>query len=557
MSVTNDSVKVPGGFALTASAYRQFLWANNMAPRMASLFASTHAGGTNWRSIGSSVRELILAGEFPAEISQQISSFYRELAVRAGHQNPAVAVRSSATAEDLPDASFAGQQESYLNVRGEQQLLDACLRCYASLFTDRAISYREIMNYGHLEVALSVGVQLMVRSDVGASGVMLSLDTETSFPRVAVISANWGLGETVVQGMVNPDKYGVFKPLLATAAFSPVIGKTLGSKARKLVYTAGGGAGTLMVDTTDAEQASFCLNDDEILQLGRWAIQIENHHGRPIDMEWAKDGVNGELFIVQARPETVQARKSGTLMSTHRLTETGQLLAEGAAVGDSIASGTACVIKSAADIGSFVDGSVLVAEQTDPDWVPVMKRARAIVTDKGGATSHAAIVSRELGIAAVVGTTNATKVLVGGQAITVSCAEGDAGHVYEGLLASAQDDVDLGDLPETRTAVMLNLASPSAAFKWWRLPAQGIGLARMEFVINDMVQARPMALAYPERVADPADRARIKKLTRGFADPADYFVQTLALGLPSWPHRSIPPRWWLGSVTSRPTSTPT
>lgn len=530
-SLDSDGVRVPGGFALTATAYREFLAANNLAERMAQILATKDTGGANWRSIGSRVRELILAGGFPADISEQIRAFYRELAARSGGQDPAVAVRSSATAEDLPDASFAGQQESYLNVRGEAHLLDACLRCYASLFTDRAISYREIMKYGHLDVALSVGVQLMVRSDVGASGVMFSLDTETGFPRVAVISANWGLGETVVQGMVNPDKYGVFKPLLDTGAFSPVIEKALGSKERKLVYSAGGASGTLMVDTTDAERASFCLNDAEIVQLGRWAVQIEKHYGRPMDMEWAKDGVSEELFIVQARPETVQARKSGTMMSTHRLTETGRLLADGAAVGDSIASGTACVIKSAADIASFVDGSVLIAEQTDPDWVPVMKRARAIVTDKGGATSHAAIVSRELGITAVVGTSHGTQMIADGADITVSCAEGDTGHVYAGLLASAQDDVDLGDLPETRTAVMLNLASPSAALKWWRLPAQGIGLARMEFVINDMVQAHPMALAHPERLTDPGDRVKIKELTRGFADPADYFVQTLARGL--------------------------
>lgn len=530
-SLSAEGVSVPGGFALTASAYREFIVANDMAPKLERIIATKDGSDTHWRAIGTKIRELILTGVFPAEISQQIRSFYRELAVRTGRADPAVAVRSSATAEDLPDASFAGQQETFLNVRGEQQLLDACLRCYASLFTDRAISYREIMNYGQLEVALSVGVQLMVRSDVGAAGVMFSIDTETGFPRAAVISANWGLGETVVLGMVNPDKYGVFKPLLANAAFSPVIEKTLGSKARKLTYSADGGAGTLLVDTSEAERASFCLDDGEILQLGRWAVTIENHYGRPMDMEWAKDGVSGELFIVQARPETVQARKSGTMMSTHRLTEEGPMLAEGAAVGDSIASGTACVIKSAADIGSFVDGSVLVAEQTDPDWVPVMKRAKAIVTDKGGATSHAAIVSRELGITAVVGTTNATSVIADGAAITVSCAAGDTGHVYEGLLAHAQDDVDLGEMPATRTDVMLNMASPSEAFKWWRLPAKGIGLARMEFVINDMVQVHPMALAHPERVTDPGDQARIKDLTRGFDDPADYFVHTLARGL--------------------------
>ncbi|PXA65533.1 phosphoenolpyruvate synthase [Arthrobacter psychrochitiniphilus] len=530
-SLAADGVRVPGGFALTAAAYRTYIAENDMAPRLEQILATKDSAGTNWRSIGNQVRELILAGEFPPETTTQIRSFYRELAVRTGHEDPAVAVRSSATAEDLPDASFAGQQETFLNVRGEEQLLDACRRCYASLFTDRAISYREIMKYGHLDVALSVGVQLMVRSDLGAAGVMFSLDTESGFPRAAVLSANWGLGETVVLGMVNPDKYVVFKPLLGMPAFSPVIEKLLGSKGCKLVYSSDGGAGTRMVDTTDAERTSFCLNDDEILQLGRWAVQVENHYGRPMDMEWAKDGMSGELFIVQARPETVQARKSGTVMSTHRLTEEGRLLVEGAAVGDSIASGIACVIKSAADIGNFVDGAVLVAEQTDPDWVPVMKRAKAIVTDKGGATSHAAIVSRELGITAVVGTTDATKVVVDGQSITVSCADGDTGHVYEGLLASAQDDVDLGELPVTRTSVMLNLASPSSAFKWWRLPAKGIGLARMEFVINDMVQVHPMALAYPERVTDPADRAKIKELTRGFADSSDYFVQTLARGL--------------------------
>ncbi|MBP2414843.1 pyruvate,water dikinase [Arthrobacter stackebrandtii] len=530
-SLSAEGVRVPGGFALTASAYREFIVANNMAPKLARILAGKNGSDSNWRDIGSEIRALILSGKFPDETAAQIRSFYRELAERSGEEEPAVAVRSSATAEDLPDASFAGQQETFLNVRGEQQLVDACLRCYASLFTDRAISYRQIMHYGQLEVALSVGVQLMVRSDVGAAGVMFSIDTETGFPRAAVISANWGLGETVVLGMVNPDKYGVFKPLLDTEAFSPVIEKTLGSKTRKLTYPASGGAGTLMVDSSDAERASFCLDDAEIVQLGRWAIQIENHYGRPMDMEWAKDGVSGELFIVQARPETVQARKSGTVMSTHRLTEEGPLLAEGAAVGDSIASGTACVIKSAADIGSFVDGSVLVAEQTDPDWVPVMKRAKAIVTDRGGATSHAAIVSRELGITAVVGTSNATSTIADGQAITVSCADGDTGHVYEGLLGSAQDDVDLGEMPATRTEVMLNLASPSEAFKWWRLPAKGIGLARMEFVINDMIQVHPMALAHPERVTDPAEQSRIKELTRGFENPADYFVHTLARGL--------------------------
>ncbi|GAA1496120.1 hypothetical protein GCM10009628_11220 [Paeniglutamicibacter kerguelensis] len=360
---------------------------------------------------------------------------------------------------------------------------------------------------------------------------MFSLDPETGFPRSAVISANWGLGETVVQGMVNPDRYGVFKPLLENSSFSPIIDKSKGSKMRKLVYASVGGTGTLLVDTTEAEQESFVLDEGDIVQLGKWAVQIENHYGRPMDMEWAKDGTTGELFIVQARPETVQARKSSTILRSQHLTEQGPLLVTGAAVGDLIASGPACVIRDAVDIERFVDGSVLVTEQTDPDWVPVMKRARAIVTDKGGATSHAAIVSRELGIAAVVGTSNATAVIAEGQSVTVSCADGESGHVYDGLLASRQDEVDLGSLPATDTAVMLNVASPATVFKWWRLPAQGIGLARMEFVINDMVQVHPMALAFPERVSNAAERTKIAELAKDYADPADYFVQTLARGL--------------------------
>lgn len=530
-SLLAEGVGVPDGFALTASAYRKYVAANGLEPRIAGILAKRESGNLSWRQAGSAIRELVLAGEFPAEITDRICRFYRDLAARTDETDPAVAVRSSATAEDLPEASFAGQQESFLNIRGEPALLDTCRRAYASLFTDRAISYRDIMGFGQLDVALSVGVQLMVRSDMGSSGVMFSLDTETGFPRAAVISANWGLGETVVQGTVNPDRYCVFKPLLAELEYSPIIEKTRGSKLRKLVYAPGGGSGTLMADTTEAERGSFVLDDADIVQLGRWAVHIESHYGGPMDMEWAKDGITGELFIVQARPETVQARKSGTLMRVHRLTEQGPLLATGAAVGEAIASGRACIIKDAADIGDFIDGAVLVTEQTDPDWVPVMKRASAIVTDKGGATSHAAIVGRELGIVAVVGTSNGTRVITEGEAVTVSCAEGDKGNVYEGLLASTAEDTDLGELPTTRTALMVNMANPSTAFKWWRLPARGVGLARMEFVINDMVRVHPMAVAFPERVADAAARGEIEDMAKGYADPADYFVQTLARGL--------------------------
>lgn len=524
-------INVPDGFATTAEAFRGFIAANNIGPRLKETMESYRASRLSLRQAGSDMRAAVMAGHFSPDMERQIREGYRELGRRSGTDEPAVAVRSSATAEDLPDASFAGQQETFLNVRGEEDLLMACRRCYASLFTDRAISYREMIAYSGPEVALSVGVQLMVRSDLGSSGVMFSLDPETGFPRAAVISANWGLGETVVQGMVNPDKYVVFKPLLEDARFSPVVEKTKGSKLRKLVYASASGSGTVMVDTSETERAAFVLDDEDIIRLGKWAVQIEDHYRMPMDMEWAKDGVTGGLFIVQARPETVQARRSHTVFATYHLLERGPLLAAGAAIGDAIASGRASVIKDPSNIDRFTEGSVLVTAQTDPDWVPVMKRAAAIVTDRGGATSHAAIVSRELGITAVVGTSDATSAISQGQDVTVSCADGDIGNVYAGLLKSEVEEVDLGALPETRTPVMVNIADPGTAFKWWRLPARGVGLARMEFVINDMVQVHPMALVFPDRVRSAHERGRIATLTRGYEDPSDYFVETLARGL--------------------------
>ncbi|MEO3931739.1 phosphoenolpyruvate synthase [Micrococcaceae bacterium Sec7.4] len=534
-SLKAKGVRVPDGFATTADAYRRFIDANGIEPAMRSRIQSYRAGDTSLRATGEAIRELFLDSEFPADIAGSIRAHYRELGERAGLDRLSVAVRSSATAEDLPDASFAGQQETFLNIAGERELLDACRRCYASLFTDRAISYREVKGFDHLDVALSIGVQRMVRSDVGASGVMFSIDTDSGFPRVAVISAAWGLGETVVQGTINPDKYVVFKPLLADAAaadeISPIIEKTLGSKDRKMVYSLGGHARTKMVDTSDAERRAFVLADAEILALARWAVSVEEHYARPMDMEWARDGVTGELFMVQARPETVQSQKTGSRFTLHHLLETGTVLARGAAIGDSIAQGTACVIRSAADIENFRDGAILVTEMTDPDWVPIMKRAAGIVTDRGGPTSHAAIVSRELGVPAVVGTGNATTVLAEDRAVTISCAEGDEGRVYQGSLAFETEDVDLGELPETHTKVMVNIASPAAAFQWWRLPADGVGLARMEFIISALIRVHPMALVHPERVTDPQEAAQISALTSGYADPKDYFVDALALGI--------------------------
>ncbi|TFD35316.1 phosphoenolpyruvate synthase [Cryobacterium sp. TMT1-62] len=530
-ALSDDGVKVPDGFATTANAYRAFIAANGIEPALRRQLDLFHDGRASLRVTGEALRELFLGGEFPADIADGIRASYRELSEKAGHPNLPVAVRSSATAEDLPDASFAGQQETFLNVTGERDLLDACRRCYASLFTDRAISYREVKKFDHLEVALSIGVQQMIRADVGGSGVMFSIDTDTGFPGVAVISAAWGLGETVVQGTVNPDKYLVFKALLDQPDCTPIIEKTLGEKARKMVYAKGGSARTRTIDTPDRERQAFVLTDAEIVKLGRWAVIVENHYGRPMDMEWAKDGLTRELFLVQARPETVHSQASGTRFTVSTRTETGPLLVTGVAIGDSIASGVACVIKDPADIEKFVDGAILVTEMTDPDWVPIMTRAAGIVTDHGGPTSHAAIVSRELGVPAVVGTGIATDTLTDGQMITISCAEGDEGYVFEGKLAFETEEIDLGTVPKTRTKVMVNIASPAAAFEWWRLPADGVGLARMEFIINNLIKIHPMALVHPERVTDRAAIRQIEELTRGYMDPKEYFVQTLALGI--------------------------
>jgi pyruvate,water dikinase len=531
--LASRGVRVPGGFATTADAYRSYVEANGIGPALRDRLEDHRAGRATLRETGAAVRELFLRGEFPAGTARQIRQFYRELSARTGRAALSVAVRSSATAEDLPDASFAGQQETFLNVVGEDELLEACRRCYASLFTDRAITYRELKGFDHLAVALSVGVQEMVRADLGCSGVMFSIDTESGFPRVAVVSATWGLGETVVQGTVDPDKYLVFKPLLDVAEV-PIVERTRGAKLHKLVHdddAPAGAAATRLVQTSPAERQAWVLGDHDVLRLGRWAVLVEDHYGRPMDLEWAKDGLTGELFLLQARPETVQAGRSGTRFTIHHLRGEGRVLAVGAAVGDAVATGPACVVRTAADIESFRDGSVLVTEMTDPDWVPVMKRAAAIVTDHGGTTSHAAIVSRELGLPAVVGTGDASRTIPEGQELTVSCAAGDRGTVYEGTLPFDVEEVDLGELPESRTAIMVNVASPAAAFRWWRLPADGVGLARMEFVVNNIVEVHPMALVHPERVRDEADRRRIAELTAGFPDGQEYFVQTLALGL--------------------------
>jgi pyruvate, water dikinase len=533
---------VPDGFATTSTMYRQFLDANELEERIAERIDDLH-DGAELSEVGADIRGMFLAAEFPARAATAITDAYHDLAARLRIDEPSVAVRSSATAEDLPEASFAGQQESFLNITGDEALLDACRRCYASLFTDRAINYREDQGFDHREVALSVGVQQMVRSDLASAGVMFTIDTDSGFPDTVLVDAAWGLGESVVAGEVDPDEYLVFKPMLGDDAVNPVISKKIGSKATKIVYRDVDDPDadpTRTLETSEEERTSYVLTDDEIRRLAGWAVAIEEHYGTPMDIEWAKDGERDELFIVQARPETVQARKSTTMLTSFRLAERSEQLTSGVAIGDAIAAGTVCRLMSASEIGQFEEGAVLVTQSTDPDWEPIMERAAAIVTDQGGRTSHAAIVSRELGVAAVIGCGNATEVLSDGDEVTVSCAEGDEGHVYTGILDFEEREIDLDEIPETETAVMVNLANPGAAFRWWRLPTDGVGLARMEFIINNHIAIHPMALLRYDEIDAGDDKERIDELVRGYDDRSEYFVERLAFGIArigaaSWP----------------------
>ena len=528
--LTQEGVRVPDGFATTAEAYWQYIKTNKLRETIAPLLADLASGRASLSEVGSGIRRAMLRGTWPAALAASISSSYEELCRRSGKTDADVAVRSSATAEDLPDASFAGQQETFLNIRGTAALLDACRRCYASLFTDRAISYREAKGFDHLKVALSIGVQNMVRSDLGGAGVMFSIDTETGFDKVAIINAAWGLGENVVQGAVDPDEYQVYKPLLSDGSLTPIIEKDLGEKAQKMIY-ATGERPTRNVPTSKAERSAFVLDDAEILKLARWACTIERHYGCAMDMEWAKDGETGELFIVQARPETVQSRRQAGVFKSYRVKSKGRTLATGLSIGEAVTTGRVCLIDTPADINRFVDGAILVTRTTDPDWVPIMRRAAAIVTDHGGRTSHAAIVSRELGLTAIVGTGNATELLHDEQEVTVSCAEGEQGFVYEGFADFDAKELDLTDIPKTRTQVMLNLANPAAAFRWWRIPADGVGLARMEFVVSNHIKIHPMALVRYDTLADESAKKQIAELTAGYQPKTEYFVDRLARGL--------------------------
>ncbi|MDX1661865.1 MAG: phosphoenolpyruvate synthase, partial [Gemmatimonadota bacterium] len=484
-ALSDAGIRVPAGFATTADAYREFLSENELDEAIAERLADLDGGEGTLEETARWIREAIRGGDLPDALVESIRAAYRELGERYDAEDVDVAVRTSATAEDLPEASFAGQQETFLNVVGEDALLEKVRDCFASLFTDRAIVYRREHGFDHMEVALSAGVQKMVRSDLAGAGVLFTIDTETGFPDVVRIDAAWGLGEAVVGGTVDPDHYSVYKPFLDDSGKVPILWKDRGRKATKIVYARSGPDPTVTVETRGVERRAYVLSDEEILTLARWGRTIEEHYDRPMDVEWAKDGYDDELYVVQARPETVQSRKGGATMSSYSLSETGEVLVEGAAVGDAIAAANACVLEDVSEIDRFQEGCILVTRRTDPDWVPIMRQAAAIVTDHGGRTSHAAIVSRELGIPAVVGTGDATRTIEDGREITLSCAEGEVGVVYDGILEYAVEEIELEDAPETRTRVMMNIASPRAALRWWLLPARGVGLARVELVVGN------------------------------------------------------------------------
>ncbi len=530
-ALSGEGIKVPNGFATTAEAFRLFIEQNHLNQRIAAALdgLDTHDVRALAKT-GTQIRQWILAGQLPQQLTEEITQAYRTLEAEYG-DNTDVAVRSSATAEDLPTASFAGQQETYLNIRGSDGILDACKRVFASLFTDRAISYRVDQGFDHMEVALSIGVQQMVRADQAASGVMFSIDTESGFNDVVFITSAYGLGENVVQGAVTPDEFYVFKPTLA-AGKRPILKRHLGDKALKMVYADSpqGGSSTRNIEVSPEQQQRFSITDEEVLELARYAVAIERHYGRPMDIEWAKDGRSGELFIVQARPETVKSQADASKQEVYTLKSRGEVLISGKSVGQKIAVGNTRVILKAADMHQLQAGEVLVTDITDPDWEPVMKIASAIVTNRGGRTCHAAIIARELGIPAIVGTGEATQALESGQAVTVSCAEGDTGNVYAGRQAFDIDYIEMGGTGHTRTRIMLNLANPEQAFEAARLPVDGVGLARLEFIINNSIRIHPRALLEYERL-NQDEQQQIDRITAGYGDRERFFVERLSEGV--------------------------
>jgi len=535
--LTPKGVKIPNGFAITANAYFYLIEKTGIKDKIKDILKDLDTNNIkNLQSRGKKVRELIKNAQMPDDLKQQIIEQYKNLCNAYKMDKVDVAVRSSATAEDLPDASFAGQQETYLNIRGEKSLLEACMKCFASLFTNRAISYRVDKEFDHFSIGLSIAVQKMVRADKACSGVMFSIDTESGFRDAVFITGAYGLGENIVQGAVNPDEYYVFKPTLHKG-FNAIISKEVGSKKIKMVYTENAAKPTKNIPVKEEDRKKFVLTDKEILMLARWACIIEDHYSakagkfKPMDMEWAKDGVTNELYIVQARPETVHSQKDVNVLRKYHLKEKGKVLAIGRSVGEKIGQGKANVIKDVKGIERFKKGEVLVTEMTDPDWEPIMKIASAIVTDKGGRTCHAAIVSRELGIPCIVGTLNGSTKIKTGRPVTVDCSEGSEGKVYDGLLKFDVEEHDLQKLPTPKTKVMMNLGNPEQAFELASLPVQGVGLAREEFIINSYIKIHPLALLKFNQVKDSKVKSVIKKLTFGYKDKGQYFVDKLAYGI--------------------------
>tara|TARA_R110002072_G_scaffold99983_5_gene219975 strand:+ start:6025 stop:8430 length:2406 start_codon:yes stop_codon:yes gene_type:complete len=533
----SQGVKVPNGYATTAEGYRHYIDSNHLQEKIAAeLDALDTSNVDGLAETGAKIRRWVGEANMPADLEAEIAGAYRELCDHEGHEVE-VAVRSSATAEDLPDASFAGQQETYLNICGEEQLIRTCKRVFASLFTNRAISYRVDKGFTHMDVALSIGIQKMVRSDKGSAGVIFTLDTESGFKDVVFITGAYGLGENVVQGAVDPDEFYVFKPTLETG-HRPIVKRRLGSKKIKMIYGDDPSAGlsTHNVAVSLGEQHSFCINDEDVLTLAKYAVIIEKHYSkkagkdRPMDIEWAKDGVSGELFIVQARPETVQSQRSSMIQEVYKLNETGHVIAQGKAVGEKISVGTARIIQSSAQINEVRPGDMLVTDMTDPDWEPIMKIASGIITNRGGRTCHAAIIARELGIPAVVGCGDATLTIVNGETVTLSCAEGDVGRIYQGELPYEKSEIDLTGLEKPKTKIMLNLANPEMAFKVSQLPNDGVGLARLEFIINTAIGVHPHALLDYDTL-DRDLKRKIHDKIAGYDSPTDFYIRRLSEGV--------------------------
>ena len=540
-NLTSEGVRVPNGFAITASAYKYVLDFNNAWEKLHTQLDNLDVNDVDsLQKAGKACREIVYNCTLPDDLRSDILQAYAKLKEEYG-DDLSLAVRSSATAEDSPEASFAGQNDTYLNIQGEDALLDAYKRCLASNFTDRSIHYKYDNGFDYLKVYLSVVVMKMVRSDIGASGVMFSLDTETGFRDVVFINAAYGLGENVVQGSINPDAFYVHKPTF-NKGHRTVLKRSLGSKEKKMIFSENINLNNIAIEytknipTTEEERNRFCICDEDVMVLADYAIKVEKHYSKkagyhkPMDMEWAQDGTDGHLYMVQARPETVQSQKKGNVLEVYHLKEKGKLLVTGQAIGTKIGVGKAHYIASVDELDKFKAGEVLVADTTTPDWEPVMKIASAIVTNKGGRTCHAAILSRELGIPAVVGCDNATEILKDAGDVTVSCAEGEEGHVYEGRLQFEIEKTDLSNLPKTKTQIMMNLGNPDIAFSLASLPVDGIGLARMEFIINEYIKAHPMALKHPEKV-DEQTRKELEKLTRAYESMEDFFVKTLSEGV--------------------------